>query len=166
MSMLAKIWIIFILWHAEDVCKLKLIVLKQGYTPLIVDYTININPKLYTPIVYGFTNDQNPYVLNIKQIENWSFKGCTGLNKVIVGSGLASIGSWAFENCYSLALLDFRNSQQIPNLSLTAALTNTPTTCQIVVPDALYDTWIVATNWTTYADRIVKASEFVEPTNE
>lgn len=102
---------------------------------------------------------------NIVTIGNWSFKNCTDLNKVVIGNGLTSIGSWAFENCYSLSLLDFRNSQQIPKLSSTAALTNTHATCQIVVPDNLYDDWIVATNWATYASRIVKASEFVEPTN-
>ena len=30
---------------------------------------------------------------------------------------------------------------------------------KIIVPDELYDTWIVATNWSTYANKIVKASE-------
>ena len=35
----------------------------------------------------------------------------------------------------------------------------------IIVPDELYDEWIVATNWATYyKDRIVKASEYVAPT--
>lgn len=34
--------------------------------------------------------------------------------------------------------------------------------CKIVVPDALYDTWIAATNWSssTIVSHIVKASEY------
>ncbi len=31
--------------------------------------------------------------------------------------------------------------------------------CKIVVPDSLYDSWITATNWSTYADYIYKVSE-------
>jgi hypothetical protein len=50
-------------------------------------------------------------------------------------------------------------------LSAANAFTNS-NTWKIVVPDNLYDQWIAATNWSTFASRIVKASEFVEPTNE
>ena len=31
---------------------------------------------------------------------------------------------------------------------------------KIVVPDDLYNTWIAATNWSTHASKIIKASEF------
>ena len=31
---------------------------------------------------------------------------------------------------------------------------------KIIVPDALYDEWIVATNWATYASQIIKKSEW------
>jgi hypothetical protein len=44
-------------------------------------------------------------------------------------------------------------------LSSTSAI---PTQAQmrIIVPDALYDEWIAATNWSSHASRIIKASEF------
>ena len=60
----------------------------------------------------------------------------------------------------------FDGKNHVPmSVEEVSAFTGIPTTCKIVVPDALYDEWIVATNWATYASRIVKASEFVEPTN-
>lgn len=73
------------------------------------------------------------------------------------------IETQAFQYCSKLSYLDFSNVRQIPTLASTNAFTGT--ICKFVVPDALYDEWIVATNWATYASRIVKASEFVEPTN-
>jgi hypothetical protein len=43
------------------------------------------------------------------------------------------------------------------------AFGNTPTNRQIIVPDALYDDWILADNWSSstnnIASSIVKASE-------
>lgn len=62
----------------------------------------------------------------------------------------------------ALEVFDCRRLTAIPTLGGDAFAYYT----KIVVPDALYDDWIVATNWATYANRIVKASEFVEPTNE
>ena len=59
-----------------------------------------------------------------------------------------------------MAYYDFRASKSVPTLSSTNAFKNIPSDCKIVVPDALYDTWIAATNWSTYASYIVKASEF------
>ena len=76
----------------------------------------------------------------------------------------ASIDQQAFNKCKRVPYFNFANHETIPNLSNINAFTET--TGQFVVPDSLYDEWIVATNWATYADRIVKASEFVEPTNE
>ena len=57
--------------------------------------------------------------------------------------------------------LDFSSLEQIPNLtanSITASF-DSPTKI-IIVPDNLYDEWIVATNWSTYATYIIKKSEW------
>ena len=59
-----------------------------------------------------------------------------------------------------MAYCDFKDSKSVPTLSGTGAFNFTPSDCKIVVPDSLYDSWIAATNWSTYASKIVKASEF------
>ena len=51
-------------------------------------------------------------------------------------------------------------SASVPTLGGTSVFTSIPSDCKIVVPDSLYDTWVAATNWSTYANNIIKASEF------
>ena len=61
----------------------------------------------------------------------------------------------------SFKVLDFSDSLVIPTLDNTSITKEEKVfqNLQIVVPDNLYDDWIVATNWTNYAEHIVKASE-------
>ena len=100
---------------------------------------------------------------NLVAISTQGFAYCSGLNKtIIMPESLEEIGNYAFSGCSNVPCFDFRTLKKIPRL-ITVAVFNS-TTGIFVVPDALYDEWINATNWSTYADRIVKASEFVEPT--
>jgi hypothetical protein len=55
---------------------------------------------------------------------------------------------------------DFSTHEIVPRLWNITAFTNIPSTCKIIVPDSLYDEWIVAANWSTFANQIVKASEY------
>lgn len=66
----------------------------------------------------------------------------------------------AFNGCTHLELVDFSQATAVPELSNTSTFYNTNETFKIVVPDALYSTWITASNWSTYASQIVKASEY------
>ena len=61
---------------------------------------------------------------------------------------------------YATKLIDFSFLESIPTMASATAFTNLPDDCRIVVPDALYDEWIVAPNWTTWANLIVKVSEY------
>ena len=49
---------------------------------------------------------------------------------------------------------DFTACIQVPTLENTNAFQSIPSTCEIRVPEDLYDDWVAATNWATYADRI------------
>lgn len=60
----------------------------------------------------------------------------------------------------SLEIIDFSLVESIPTLSSSSGLVVSPKPfLKIVVPDALYDEWIVATNWSVQAQYIYKASE-------
>lgn len=56
-------------------------------------------------------------------------------------------------------LYDFSQHTSVPTLSNTNAFKGINGICKIIVPDSLYDSWITATNWSTYADYIYKVSE-------
>lgn len=71
---------------------------------------------------------------------------------------ISSIGNSCFTKIYTLKSADFSNCTAVPTLG-TGCFTNIPTDCKIIVPDALYEDWIVASNWSDLASNIVKVSE-------
>ena len=89
------------------------------------------------------------------------FQDCILLTSFVLPSNLSRIQNMAFYGCKALELFDCRNSTQIPSLGSTVFGSGNAN-LRIVVPNALYDGWIAATNWSAIADKIIKASEYVE----
>lgn len=88
---------------------------------------------------------------------------CRSLVKIALPPNLSSIGAYSLSNNYSMLLVDFRRATMIPTIDSNCLL-SLQSDCKIVVPDALYDDWITATNWSAsnIAGHIVKASEYTE----
>ena len=88
------------------------------------------------------------------------FNGCTSLKRIKMN---ASSGSWRnnmFNGCTSLELVNMTGSTGVPTLSNVNNFANTNDTYKIVVPDALYDTWITETNWASIASHIMKKTDW------
>ena len=83
-----------------------------------------------------------------------TFANCYNLTSVTIPASVTVIDGYAFKQCYSASFYDFSNCTEIPSLSKTTAFSDIPADCEIRVPAALYDEWIAATNWTTYASNI------------
>ena len=83
------------------------------------------------------------------------FGRCYSLASIVIPDGVTSIGGKAFNECYGIRYYDFSSHTAAPALSATNAFTKIPSDCEIRVPAALYDEWIAATNWATYASQIV-----------
>ena len=56
--------------------------------------------------------------------------------------------------------MNFSQATAVPTLSNVNAFNSTNATYKIVVPDALYSSWTTASNWSSIASHIVKASEY------
>lgn len=84
---------------------------------------------------------------------------CNSLSSLKLPNSITSILSQAFYSCYGMQLYDFTSFTTIPTLQAANAFYNMRTDCKIAVPDALYDNWIAASNWSSWAANIVKASE-------
>ena len=99
----------------------------------------------------------------VTSIGTSAFSNCFSLQSISIPSGVTSIGTSAFNSCYSIRVYDFSNHASVPSLSNVNAFGNTSTTKKIIVPDALYDTWKAASNWSSTTNNIVncivKASE-------
>ena len=88
------------------------------------------------------------------------FKGCTSLTRIKMNASSGNWGTNMFNGCTSLELVDMTGSTGVPTLSNVNNFSNTNDTYKIVVPDALYDKWIVATNWASIASHIMKQSDW------
>ena len=84
-----------------------------------------------------------------------AFSQCTGLTSAIIGNGVTSIDNYAFYGCTSLTEIDFSTHTTVPTLNSTTAFGDTSQNLVIKVPSVLLDEWKAATNWTTYADKIM-----------
>lgn len=97
---------------------------------------------------------------SVTQLQNQTFQYCKLLQSVIIKKGVKSIYSLVFDGCTSMQYYDFSTHESVPTLVSATAFNQIPSTCKIIVPDTLYDEWIVATNWSTYADHIIKKSDW------
>ena len=143
------------------------------------EYTISLNPSSGCTLglghntssycVMGSTGDSGKVYCkmlqaveigrNVTSVGNNAFSNCNTLASVVIPDSVTSIGKNVFYSCQGMAYCDFRASKSVPTLG-TSAFSNVPSDCKIVVPDALYSSWTTATNWSSYASKIVKASEF------
>lgn len=91
----------------------------------------------------------------IASIGNYSFSNCYSLASITIPTGVTSIGSYAFAYCFGMRYYDFSACTAIPALSNKNAFNNIPSDCQMLIPSALYNRWKTATNWATYASKMI-----------
>lgn len=96
----------------------------------------------------------------VNNIGGSCFSGCYSLTNVRLSPNISNINSFLFSACKSLKEIDFSDYSTIPTLSNTNAFNNIPSTCKFIVPDDLYEDWIAAANWSTYADYIISKSDW------
>lgn len=92
---------------------------------------------------------------SVTSIGEYAFYGCVGLTSITIPDSVTSIGNFAFEDCTKLTEIDFSTHTTVLTLTSTTAFNNTSASLVIKVPSALLDEWKAATNWATYADKIV-----------
>lgn len=109
-----------------------------------------------------FQNCSNLKLINlgnaITTISQFAFQYCSTIIKMVFPSTLTAIRSYAFAGCTSVIKYDFSNLTAIPSV-YSNSFNDIASNCEIIVPDDLYEDWIVATNWSDLAEHIVKASE-------
>ena len=85
---------------------------------------------------------------------NNAFSGNYHMTRMTFSENVSYIGTGTFSNNYACRYYDFSNNTKVPTLS-GSGYSGIAADCEIRVPAALYDEWIAATNWTSYADKIV-----------
>lgn len=92
-----------------------------------------------------------------------AFKDCKQLTTVDF-SKLSAVGTdgldGTFDGCTSLEIVLFQSSEAIPTITSTT-FTNTNDTFKVIVPDALYEDWVAAENWSDLSSHITKVTDYV-----
>lgn len=98
---------------------------------------------------------------NITVANSAQFSECRNLKVCAIHGQPSQIPANMFNGCYSLETIDLSECASVPTLANVNAFNNCKVLQQIIVPDALYDTWKAASVWSTsaYNNKIVKASE-------
>lgn len=112
-------------------------------------------------VFYGIRIPNYTLPDSIVEIGHSAFRGYTTLKPFKMPKNINKIGMYAFYE--TSGVFDFSNSTVVPSITNSNAFNGS---FKIVVPDNLYEEWIAATNWSSHASKIIKASEFVEPTTE
>lgn len=98
----------------------------------------------------------------ITQTQMYLLQNNFSLSNVIIPNNITKISSGSFYNCYSLSVVNFTKHTIVPTLDRTDAFSYTTSDLKIIVPDNLYDEWIVATNWSysSIVGKIIKESDY------
>lgn len=125
--------------------------------------SISLSPKITNIYDKAFYNCVSLSKITLppelSSIGNSAFINCSSLSSIVIPEGVTTIGNNAFELCTGLEKVDCSHLIAVPTLG-SKAFNTIRSACKIIVPDALYDEWIAATNWSTYASQIVKVSEY------
>jgi hypothetical protein len=97
---------------------------------------------------------------NLTSISERGFYQNYGLVRVVIPKGVENIYADAFYYAQNMKIVDCSRCIQCPTLHSAKVFYGVPSDCKIIVPDALYDEWIAATNWSTYASYIIKKSDW------
>lgn len=65
----------------------------------------------------------------------------------------------AFSGCSALELVSFAEATAVPTISETT-FANTNDTFRVVVPDALYESWIASESWSGISSHVAKVSDY------
>lgn len=91
---------------------------------------------------------------NVTKIGSSAFNNCYSLGSITIPSSVTSIGSNAFYYCNSVAEYHLLPTTP-PTLANTNAFSGIPDDCKIYVPSASLSAYQTATNWSTYASKMV-----------
>ena len=151
----------------SDCPSLSSITIPDGFTS-IGNSAFNNCPSLSSIIIpdgvtsigeYQFTNCYSLSSITIPDsvtsIGDGTFQACFSLSSITIPDGVTSIGEYAFQGCGGMRYYDFSACTAIPALSNKNVFSGIPSDCQMLIPSSLYNNWKAATNWATYASKMV-----------
>lgn len=95
----------------------------------------------------------------------YCFQYCYSLSYFNVPKNVTSFGAFAMAACNGVGAYNFSEYTSVPALGNTNVFNGIQSDCSIIVPAELLESWKSATNWSTYASRIITMEEYIKNAN-
>ena len=99
---------------------------------------------------------------SVVEIGPYSFASNYAIKRITIPNSVEQIGAEAFDSCPSLTEVDFTVCTHVPIIESSTAFETDSPDLKILVPAALYDEWISATNWSELIAYIVPNAETIK----
>lgn len=107
---------------------------------------------------FAIINDRSIKELRVpNNCESITIRNCYLLDVVYMPKTILNLDRYFCANS-AARFIFFTDHESVPTLSYKDSFSES--IFKVVVPDALYDEWIAATNWSNYISRIIKQSEY------
>ena len=93
----------------------------------------------------------------VTTVSSYAFSSMETLDEIVFLGNIEKIERYAFGLTYGLRTIDLSHCTSVPVLDNVNAFVSNSTRLKIKVPVALYDEWIAADKWSTYASKIEAA---------
>lgn len=152
-------------------------VTKTEYAIAIGNITDGVLSRASVSSVVSVDNNALEGAYNFRPITNVSFPNMTDIGdegmkntylsctqlKTVDFSKLSAVGTdglnGTFNGCTSLEIVLFQSAAAVPTISENT-FANTNDTFKAIVPDALYEDWVAAENWSALSSHITKVSDY------
>ena len=94
---------------------------------------------------------------SVTNIGDYAFYGCRGLTSITIPNSVTSIGDYTFQGCTGLASITLLPTTP-PTLG-SSAFDSISSNAVITVPKGTVDTYKAASGWSSFASKIVEATE-------
>lgn len=125
------------------------------YCTSLHEITIPASMKYMGAFLFSYCSSLSKVTISEGVLQIGGMSDCPSLVDVKLPSTVTSVKASAFTNDYCFSLLDCTSCTAVPTLEHSNAFNSTSSGLQILVPSALYNDWIAASNWSTYASKIV-----------
>lgn len=156
-------------WHCSSLktCVLPDTIIIIGQSCFRADKLLELTslPPLLSGEIAPYTFDECEKItisqipIGITSIGTNGVSNCKGITSLKFNGNITRISSDAFNGTSHCILYDFVNNTAVPTLDMRV-FNNNDANFRIVVPDLLYNDWVVATNWINYDTHIVKESDY------
>lgn len=118
--------------------------------------------KTFSTAIFYYCSSLSRFSIpkSITNLGVYCFQYSSALSYLNIPESVTNFGALAIANCNGIGVYNFSNYTSVPKLSNANVFNGIQSDCVIVVPTELLEEWKAATNWSTFADKIISVDDY------